>query len=185
MDLERKVNTDILITTSRNPTHFLRRTAKILKLCLPNTVMISRGSLNINQVLNYSFNNEIKVLLILHQTQENGTIKVNPYFITRDTLKITSTILISNIITLKAHDSKIRLTSAPIRLKFSQEINNNIKEKIIFLFEPIIEPRVNKNEKFHNMFYFQRDNKDIIEGMMIQSNQTVSYPILQFRIICD
>ncbi|CAD51186.1 U3 small nucleolar ribonucleoprotein IMP4 [Plasmodium falciparum NF54] len=60
-------NPRVLITTSRNPSSTLENFAKELKLIIPNSEKINRGSYFIKDILNFARKNNITDVIILHE----------------------------------------------------------------------------------------------------------------------
>ena len=100
MDQERKINPSVFITTSRNPTHFLRRVSKILAFSIPRSERITRGSLNRTQLRNYCKNKNITRMIILHRTKKPNNVLAKAYSIENTAVLHKADIILSDIISI-------------------------------------------------------------------------------------
>ena len=185
MDYESRNSPSILITTSRNPSHFLRRAANILKYCFSSASILNRGSLNENHLLNYSIYNNIYLLLILKQIQQRDVIEVISLFLSDKSTQTSFTILISELIDLKRHDSQTRIQPAPIKLEFSENINENTIKLTSSLLKPILINENYGNPNIYNLIQFQSEEKGVIKGKFTQNKESISKEILRFTMKCD
>ena len=185
MDHESGNTPKILITTSRNPSHPLRRAAKILKYYFASALLLNRGSLNRNHLLNYSINNRIYLLLILQQTQQQDVIEVLSLFISNEGTLKSFRLLISGLIDLKKHNLHTRIQPAPIKVKFSQEISANTMKHLSAFLKPLIDVQPFNNSHVSNLIQFRSEEDRIIKGKLTQNRESLSIEILHFTVTCD
>ncbi len=190
MKKSEKEKTEILsflITTSRNPTHFLRRTSNILAYSIPNSQRMNRGSLNLKQLYNYCWNRKIPRLFILNKSSKGRHIvTVKVYLIVEDIQLVDSKIEISEIISLKRHNNRSRIMAEQIQLKFSKSIDAKLKENALVIFNPIISPYSTERPKYSLSIEFSQESHCKIIGKAIQQSTSSNLHIYTLHISsCD
>ncbi len=180
MDQERLTNPSVIITTSRNPSHFLRRVCRILTFSLPRSERITRGSLNQSQIFNYCRNKNITRILILHGTSVGNSVHVKAYSVLDTILFHEVNILLSDFISLQKHNKNNRIMITSIQLDFSDEINFSIKKGIINYFHPIVQnTRDFRKNKILKISFKQETTQNVV-GYAFQQNRNSS--ILLYKI---
>ncbi len=139
MDQERNNSVGILITTSLNPPHFLRRASKVLAFSLPNSKKINRGSLSLKYLFSYCWNLKISRLLILQKAKSDNTAMIKAYSIDEKVEKINLIIELSDIISLRKHDKNTRIVIDRVQLEFFDNRELLMKSSMLNLFKPILE----------------------------------------------
>ena len=180
MEQEKLTNSSVIITTSRNPSHFLRRVCKILTFSIPKSERISRGSLNQNQIYNYCRNKNIARILIVHRTSVDNSVHVKAYSVADTILFHEVNILLSDFISLQKHNKSNRIIITSIQLDFSEEIDFSIKKGIINYFHPIVQnTRDVRKNKILTISFKQETSQNVI-GYAFQQNRNSS--ILLYKI---
>lgn len=175
----------MLITTSRNPTHFLRRVSKIVSFSIPNSQKMNRGSLNLRELFAYCKNMHFSRLLIFQRTSEKDRIIAKAYSIQEKPQLVEATIEISDVIPLYKHGKKIRVAIEKVQLKFSQEVNESKKEKILEFFQDIIQNSNNSHEKKVLTILFRQENQNYYIGQAIQGISSISKPLYTIHILTE
>ena len=182
MDQERLTNPSVMITTSRNPSHFLRRVCRILTFSIPRSERITRGSLNQSQLFNYCRNKNIKRILIVHGTNVGNSVHVKAYSIVDTILFHEVNILLSDFISLQKHNKSNRIIITAIQLDFSEEIDFSIKKGIINFFHPIVQnTRDFGKNKVLTFSFNQKTSRNVI-GYAIQRNRNSSMLLYKITV---
>lgn len=180
MEQEKLTNSSVIITTSRNPSHFLRRVCKILTFSIPGSERITRGSLNQNQIYNYCRNKDISRILIVHGTSLGNSVQVKAYSVTDTILFHEVNILLSDFISLQKHNKSNRIIITSIKLDFSEEIDFSIKKGIINYFHPIVKNRRDFGKNKILTISFKQETSQSVIGYAFQPNKNSS--ILLYKI---
>ncbi|WP_455140132.1 hypothetical protein [Candidatus Hodarchaeum mangrovi] len=123
MDSELFLKNWVLITTSRNPPHFLRRTAKVLNYSLPGSIRKNRGSNNLNQLFSYCWNNGIPRIYIIEGQKKEDTVRLTVYKL-KDKIEPTALMItMDNIINLQRHKADTRINIQRIKIRMVAESN--------------------------------------------------------------
>lgn len=182
MDQERLTQVSILITTSRNPSHYVRRVTRILTFSIPRSKRITRGSLNTKNLLNYCKNLKVKRLLIIQGSKRKNTVFVKAYSIENEINLINMEIILSKITTVQKHDKTTRIMIENINLDFSKKINKAIKKKVIDFFSPIL---LGKNDLKGNkllLINFEQKNPKNLIGFANQQISTKKRLLFEIEI---
>ena len=171
-----------LITTSRNPSHFLRRVSKILYFIIPNSEKLPRGSLNKKQIFNYCKNQRIKRLLILQVRDENSTVFVKAYSIEDNILHYNADIMLSDIIHLQKHDKNTRIKVKKIDINFCERTSDTVKGKVNAFFYPIMKKQ--KKIKGRNLLVisFKQEKPNHLSGFIHQHISSSSLAVCKVSI---
>ncbi len=180
MEQEKLTNSSVIITTSRNPSHFLRRVCRILTFSIPRSERISRGSLNQKQIYNYCRNKNITRILIVHGTSLGNSVQVKAYSVTDTILFHEVNILLSDFISLQKHNKSNRIIITAIQLDFSEEIDFSIKKGIINFFQPIVQNTQDDGKNKILTFSFNQKTSQNVIGYAFQKNRNSS--ILLYKI---
>jgi len=182
MEHERTSEIITLISTSRNPSHFLRRVSKIFTLIIPNSEKLPRGSLNKKQIFNYCRNQNIKRLLILQVHDENSTIFVKAYSIEDTILHYNADIILSDIIRMQKHDKNTRIIVDNIDIIFCERTSDTIKKKVNAFFHPIIKnQKIFKGRKFL-VINFKQEKPNYLSGFIHQRISSSSLAVCKVSI---
>jgi rRNA maturation protein Rpf1 len=182
MDQERSTQASVLITTSRNPSHYLRRVTKVLTFSIPRSKRITRGSLNKRQLFNYCKNLKIRRLLILQGSKVERVVAVKAYSIEEELNILNAEILLSNIITIQKHDKNTRIIVEKINLDFSNQINKIEKNKVIDFFSPIVIQRKVLKENRLLVINFKQKKPNILIGFAHQQISNAPRLIYEIKI---
>lgn len=186
MKKKEKEKTEILntlITTSRNPSHFLRRTSNILAYSLPNSQRMNRGSLNLKQLFNYCWNRKIPRLFILQNSSKGrDVVTVKAYLIAEDIQVVGLIIELSEIIALKRHDKKTRIVVEQLKLNFSKSIEMKLKDNVIKIFNPFIHSSSTESPRYSLSIDFSQESPCEIIGNAIQHSFSSNLHIYTLHI---
>lgn len=172
----------MLITTSRNPTHYLRRISKIIAFSLPNSQRLTRGSLSLDKVFRYCWNQQISRLLILQKNSEKDSILVKAYLIEEKPKPIKTGIELTKIISLQKHDKTQRIMIENVELEFSDEVNREIKEKVNTFFAPTIQASESSRVPKLLTISFKKNTSNSLIGQAVQQNSSNSLPLYTIHI---
>ncbi|MHA2202248.1 MAG: hypothetical protein ACW991_01030 [Candidatus Hodarchaeales archaeon] len=172
----------MLITTSRNPTHQLRRMSKIIALSFPNSQRLTRGSLSLDKVFRYCWNQQIFRLLILQKNSGKDSILVKAYSIGEKPQPIKATIKITEMISLQKHNKTQRILIEKVKLDFTDQVNEEIMEQIIDFLSPIIQKAGNKRTKKLLTMSFRKTKSTSLIGHVVQHNSSQSLPLYTIHI---
>ncbi|MFX0088207.1 MAG: hypothetical protein ACFFAU_21310 [Candidatus Hodarchaeota archaeon] len=182
MDQERSTQVSVLITTSRNPSHYIRRVTKIVTFSIPKSKRITRGSLNKKQLFNYCKNLNIRRLLILEGSKKEGVIAVKAYSIEDEINSFNAEIILNNITSITKQDKNTRIMIEKICLGFSKEISRIIKNKVTDFFSPIImEDKVLRRNKLL-IINFTQKNPKVLLGFAYQQISKTSRLLYEIKI---
>ncbi len=182
MDQERSTQVGVLITTSRNPSHYVRRVTKVLTFSIPRSKRITRGSLNEKQIFNYCKNMKIRRLLIIEGSKKEGAIAVKAYSIEEEIHVFNAEIILNNITRIKKHDKNSRIMIDHISLDFSNEISKINKNKVTEFFLPIImEDKVLRRNK-PLIINFKQKKPNILLGFAYQQISKISRLLYEIKI---
>ncbi|MFX0049818.1 MAG: hypothetical protein ACFFAJ_07405 [Candidatus Hodarchaeota archaeon] len=182
MNIERTPPIGVLITTSRNPTHFLRRAAKILSYSIPNSQKLNRGTLNLKQLYNFCWNQKIPRLIILQRNRKDKIINFQIYSIEKEVKAINVDIQLFDLIELQKHDAKTRIMVDKAKLEFSNEIHPPIKTRLFKIFNPIFHSSRLNNARKWLIVNFKPETSEILIGTAIQKYSSISLHLYTLRI---
>lgn len=182
MNRERTPPIGVLITTSRNPTHFLRRAAKILSYSFPNSQKLNRGTLNLKQLKYFCWNQKIARLIILQRNQKDKTINIQIYSIEKEVKAINAAIQLFDLITLQKHDKKTRIMVDKVKLEFSNEIHPPIKNRLIRILKPITQFSRPTNARKLLTINFKPETSETLIGTAIQKYSSISLHLYTLHI---
>lgn len=174
----------MLITTSRDPTHHLRRVSKIISLSIPNSQRMNRGSLSLHKLFTYCWNKQISRLLILQETtKENEKVLVKAYLIGKIPQLIDATVELTDIISLQRQRKKHRITIEKVYLDFSVEVNKIIKERITDFFQYVAQDSNHIiSAKNYLTISFRKKNSTSVIGQAVQQNSSKLFPLFNIHI---
>ncbi|MFX0173471.1 MAG: hypothetical protein ACFE9L_16385 [Candidatus Hodarchaeota archaeon] len=182
MNSERTPPIGVLITTSRNPTHYLRRATKILSYSVPNSQKLNRGTLNLKQLYNYCWNQKIPRLIILQRNKKDKIINFQIYSIEKEVNTLNVDIQLFDLIELQKHNTKTRIMVDRVKLEFSNEIHPLIKKRLIKIFNPIFNfSRLNYAKKLLTI-KFKPETPEILIGTAVQKYSSIFLHLYTLRI---
>ena len=171
-----------LITTSHNPSHFLRKLSKLLTFCLPNTVRINRGSLNKKQLFNYCWNNQISRLMIVQGLEKKDSGIIEIYKLERSLKPINALIEVSDVTFPNKGVKDARIESSGISLHYSTDFPIKLRESIESLLKPfLISSTKKKSESVIEMNFTHYESHEI-KGNFLRQGKGEKYQLLIFRI---
>ena len=171
-----------IISTSRNPSHFLRRVSKILTFIVPNSEKLPRGSLNKKQIFNYCRNQRIKRLLILQVCDENSTVFVKAYSIEDNILHYNADIILRDIIHIQKHDKNTRIMVEKIDINFCERTSDSIKRKVNAFFHPIIKNQKTFKGRKLLVINFKQEKPNYLSGFIHQHISSSSFAVCKISI---
>ncbi|MFX1515827.1 MAG: hypothetical protein ACFFC6_05915 [Promethearchaeota archaeon] len=175
----------MLITTSRNPTHYLRRMSKIIALSIPSSQRLTRGNLNLSEIFRYCWNHQILRLLILQKYSDKNSIFVKAYSIEEKPRLINATIKITEIVTLQKHDKTQRIMIKKLKLAFTDQISKGIKQQITDFFSPTIQSLGNNDLSKLLTINFEKTSFHSVIGHAVQQNVSKSLPLFKIHIASE
>jgi len=171
-----------LITTSHNPTHFLRKLSKLLTFCFPESDRINRGSLSKKQLLNYCWNNKIPRLIIVQGFEEKDTARIEFYNLEKSQQPINSAIEVTDVFFPRKGVKKTRIEAKSISLSYSKDIPTGMKEHIDMLMKPFLISNTKFNSRSNLEINFITYDSDQILGNITRTGRKEALEILTFRI---
>lgn len=171
----------VLITTSRNPTHKLRRVHKILFFSLPNSERVNRGSLSLDKLFNYCWGKRISRLLILENTKEQDLVRIKAYSIEKKPQPVEANITLSNVISLQKHEKKNRIVVEQVHIDFSDEVDELKKDQIRDFFKPMSESKQLDSKKIISI-NFKHEYPASLIGIAIYQVSSISVPLFTIHI---
>ncbi|MHA1947386.1 MAG: hypothetical protein ACXAC6_06815 [Candidatus Hodarchaeales archaeon] len=172
-----------LITTSHNPSHFLRKLSKLLTFCLPDSVRINRGSLNKNQLLNYCWNNKILRLIIVQGFEKKDSAIVEFYNLEKSQRPVKSVIQVTDVIFPRKGIKETRIDTSHIHLSYSTEIIPKLKESIDLHLKPfLISDTINSSGSKIEIRFTTYDSHQLL-GKISHFRKKENLEILTFRIM--
>ncbi|MFW9778958.1 MAG: hypothetical protein ACFFE8_08915 [Candidatus Heimdallarchaeota archaeon] len=171
----------VFITTSRHPTHFLRRASKVLNFSIPNSLKLNRGSLNQREIYRYCWNRRIPFALILQNTGQKDIVEVKAYKIGMEVQAMTPSIKLLNMIQLKRHNRETRIDVDSIQLQFASTVQQSLKDRLIEAFNPLL--RLTNVKTSENLLFlrFRIERSNILIGEAIQ--KTARGSLLLFNLL--
>ncbi|MFW9856872.1 MAG: hypothetical protein ACFFFG_17620 [Candidatus Thorarchaeota archaeon] len=172
----------VFITTSRHPTHFLRRASKVLNFSIPNSIRLNRGSLNQREIYRYCWNLQIPYALILQNTGRKDIVDLKAYKIGKDVQAMSPSIKLFDMIQLKRHNREMRIDVDSIQLHFASTVQQSLKSEIIQVFTPLL--RLTNTRASENLLSltFRIEGSDILIGEAIQKTARGSLPLFNLLI---
>ena len=182
-DLQKKKGSpNVLITTSHNPSHFLRRVGKLLSYTIPFSEKLNRGSLNIQQIHNYCWNNDIKLLFILKDSETKNSAFLNFYDLSKSRTPMNATIRLTNFYFPRKGDSKTRIDSKGINLEFSHLVNEKKLAKIQENMRRFFHPHLPQTKHSNLNINFQKITGSQITGVVTRPLPEEILPVFAFEV---
>ncbi|MHA1227353.1 MAG: hypothetical protein ACTSPV_11475 [Candidatus Hodarchaeales archaeon] len=162
----------LLITTSRNPSHALRRAAKVLYYSFPGSKKINRGSMNFNSVLSFCWSNSIERILILNKTSSMGVFEVKAFKLEDKVISFGAKIEMTDVIDIKKHDSSTRIDIRGIRIVDKKETDSVLSRRVFDFFRP-------------GQVYYQNNTRELQLRIESESSHYVSCSAVQQNITSE
>jgi len=170
------------ITTSHNPSHFLRKLSKLLTFCLPDSIRLNRGSLGKKQLLNYCWNNEIPRLIIVQGSELKDTGNIEIYNLENSQKPINSVIEVKNVFFPRKGVKNTRIDIKSIRLNYYKDIPPRVRERIDIFMKPFLFSNTNNVSDSNLEITFTTDNSNQLIGNITRTGKKEAVEILTFRI---
>lgn len=181
-DVEKNSASSGLITTSHNPSHFLRKLSKLLAFCLPDSIRINRGSLNKKQLLNYCWNNKIPRLIIVQGFEKKDSSIIEFFNLEKSQKPVTSVIQVKDVFFPRKGAKDTRIDASRIFLHYSTEIPSRLRESIDLQMKPFLIS--NTNNKAHSNIeinFTTYDSQQLI-GNITRTGRKENLEILTYSI---
>ncbi len=183
MDQVEKVSASSgLITTSHNPSHFLRKLSKLLTFCLPDSVRINRGSLNKKQLLNYCWNNRIPRLIIVQGFEKKDNARIEFYNLEKSLKPVNSVIEVMNVFFPRKGVKETRIDAKSIRLNYSNNIPQKLREHIDMFMNPFLVSNSNFTSDSNLEIKFTTYDSNQLLGIITRTGKKEPLEILSYRI---
>jgi rRNA maturation protein Rpf1 len=178
----KKKASSILITTSHNPTHFLRRVCRLLSYSLPLSSRINRGSLNRKELLNYCWNNKINWLFIVKQSQEVNIIDLECTNLSLSTEPLNAFIKLKDFFFPQKGDNETRISVNQMSLNYSPEIPNDIIDLILPFNELCVKDNKAYQESSNLSLNFSKYAEGKLEGNVAFTGKNKLHELFKFTI---
>ncbi len=171
-----------LITTSHNPSHFLRKLSKLLTFCFPDSVRINRGSLNKKHLLNYCWNNKIPRLILVQGFEKKDTARIQLYNLEKSQKPVNAVIEVSNVFFPKKGVKHTRIDTKSVQMNFSKDIPPRLREYIDMFMKPFLISNKNFITSSNLEIKLTAYNSNQIHGKIIRASKNETVEILTYRI---
>lgn len=171
-----------LITTSHNPSHFLRKLSKLLTFCLPDSVRINRGSLNKKQLSNYCWNNKILRLIIVQGFEKKDSAIIEFHNLEKSQKPVKSVIQVTDVVFPKKGIKNTRIDASRIHLRYSSEIIPKLRESIDLHMKPFLISDTIKNSGSNIEIKFTTYDSHQLHGKISRFSKKENLEILAFRV---
>ncbi|MHA2174526.1 MAG: hypothetical protein ACXACP_05630 [Candidatus Hodarchaeales archaeon] len=178
----KEVTPNLLITTSHNPSHFLRRVGKLLSFIIPNSEKLSRGSLNFHQISNYCWNKEIKLLFILDDSESKNSAFLKLYDFTNSRTPINAIIRLMNFSFPNKGNSRSRIEFKGTKLVFSDLKENRIYTKIQEVMKSLQMSCISRAKHPELIIDFQKISSSQVHGIVTREYNEEILPVLSFEV---
>ena len=160
-----------IITTSHNPSHFLKQISKLLSFCFHNSTRINRGSLNRKELLNYCWNKSIPRLIIVQGSDKEHGARLELYNLELTKNPIEPKIEILNTYFSNNQNPKLRILVKGIGISYTSEIPLSIRKKITTFLTPFIEQKTTDNNLTNLKINFSVNSDNQIYGKVVYYNR--------------
>ncbi len=171
-----------LITTSHNPSHFLRKLSKLLTFCLPDSIRINRGSLNKKQLLNYCWNNKIPRLIIVQGFEEKDSSLIEFFNLEKSQKPVASVIQVKDVFFPTKGIKESRIDASRIFLHYSTEIPSSLRESIDLLMKPFLISNSKEKSDSNIEINFTTYTSQHLIGNFTRTGKKENLEILTFSI---
>jgi hypothetical protein len=171
-----------LITTSHNPSHFLRQLSKLLTFCLPNSGRLNRGSLNKKQLFNYCWNNKVPRLIIVQGSEKTDSAFLELYNLEKSQKPVNSVIEVTKTFFPKKGVKKTRIDAKSITLNFSDDIPTGLRDCIDISMKPFLVRDTKFGSDSNLVFHFAKYESNQLLGYITRENKKETVEILTYSI---
>ena len=171
----------VLITTSRNPSHNLRRCSKIITYSIPKSQKLTRGNLSLNDIFRYCWNHQIFRLLILQKHSEKA-ILVKAFSIEEKPRPLHATIKLSEILTPQKHVKTQRIVIERVKIEFKGQLNEKIRKSISDYFSRITQNLEYSHSAKLLTISFEMNSSDSLIGYAVQQYSSIRLPLYTIHI---
>ncbi len=172
----------VLITTSHNPSHFLRRVAKFLSILIPNSEKLTRGSLNFHELCNYCWNKEIKWLFILEDSENKKSAFLRFYDFNKSRSPINASIKLMNFNFPTKGDPSPRIEIKGIRLLFPDLEIKKIDKKVQEFLRTLKTAFISQINNSSLVIEFQKISSSHIFGIVTWEHNKKSIPVFSYEV---
>ncbi len=179
-EIERGITSNLLITTSHNPSHFLRRVCKLLSFSLPASQRINRGSLSLKEIRNYCWNIGIHKLLIVKGSKKNDSVSLSCYDFRRSTQLINIEVTLMDFNFPKKGDKDTRIESKINVIEFPPKLPVSLKEAVLKFINPLNDSTMKKISKSNVLIRINSFSDGKLQGQVINTNLNRKIPLYSF-----
>lgn len=172
-----------MITTSHNPSHFLRRVSRLLTYIIPNSERINRGSLNRNQLSNYCWNNKIQRMIIVQQSHKKDVANLNCYNLEVSPRPLSIIIELTNFLFPIRGDEKTRISVNDLKINYFSIIPPYIRNNIDEYLKPVLEPYNNTSESANLTINFLNFLNNKLQGEVVYKTRKQVQILFIFEIV--
>ncbi|MHA1976092.1 MAG: hypothetical protein ACW98F_03530 [Candidatus Hodarchaeales archaeon] len=172
----------LLITTSHNPPHFLRRVSKLLSFSLPFSKRINRGSLNIKEIRNFCWNTGIHKLIIVQGAKETDSVSLSCYNFFQSPHQLNVKIELSNFNFPRKGEKDTRVEGQQMSVQYAPETPEEIKESIHDYIKPLIHSMMDKPSKSNLILKFRNYTDGKLQGEVVRTHSPNNSPLYSFEV---
>ncbi len=179
---EKEASPSFLITTSHNPSHFLRRVSKLISYSLPTSKRINRGSLNLKELRNFCWNTGIQKVLIIQGSKSIDSVSICCYNFIESLQQMKADIILSNFNFPKRGDTNSRIEVTKINVKFSPEIPASIRRSVHNFMHPLVLEVGEDVSKSSLLIDFEGYSNGNILGVVTRADSIDKSPLYSFKL---
>ncbi|MHA2106722.1 MAG: hypothetical protein ACW99R_03320 [Candidatus Hodarchaeales archaeon] len=181
-DNEREGASPLLITTSRNPSHFIRRVSKLISFSLPFSKRMNRGSLSLKEIRNFCWNMGIDKVFIVQSSRKIDSISLCCYDFVKSPLQIDVEVKLMNFNFPQKGDKNTRIENKNILIDYTPDIPESLKEHIHNFIKPLLVPKASKPSKTSLKIKFRDYLDGKFRGEVVRNDPKNQLPLLSFEI---
>ncbi|MFW9905569.1 MAG: hypothetical protein ACFFFH_14600 [Candidatus Thorarchaeota archaeon] len=174
----------LLITTSRNPSHRLRRVSKIVTYSIPKSQRLTRGNLSLDDIFRYCWNHQIFRLLILQKYSKNS-ILIKAFSIEKKPRPIKATIKLSEIVTPQKHDKTQRIMIEKVKIEFKENLREELRKCLLDFFSPITQNLEHNHSTKLLTISFESNSTGTLLGHAVQQGSSMPLPLYTIHITLE
>ena len=178
----REVTSVLLITTSHNPSHFLRRVCKLLSFSLPNSKRINRGSLSIKEIRNFCWNAGIQKVLIVQGVRKTDSVSLCCHNFSKSPHQVDVQIRLTNFHFPQKGNKETRVEGNRISVEFSPDTPGSIKDSIEDFMTPLLDATKSKLSNSNFLIRFSNYANGKLEGEVLRTQKTNVSPLYSFEV---
>ncbi|PWI49695.1 hypothetical protein CEE45_00780 [Candidatus Heimdallarchaeota archaeon B3_Heim] len=183
--MAKKENEDLftlLITTSHNPSHFLRRVSKLLSFSLPLSKRMNRGSLSLKEIKNLCWNMGINKLLIVHGSKKIDSISLSCYDFIQSPKQFEVNAKLENFNFPRKGEKETRVDCNYISVEYPLDIPISLKERIQNFLNPLLSQTKSKQTKSTLKIKFSDYSNGNLHGEVVRTVPNNGTPLYSFVI---